>query len=78
MVSSLVEVPKAKTPAPVPETVDEDVDGVSDSSEGGGGDDDCETSSVGSDTSDTDLTNWRTKRGLPIVHKGPTSGSRKK
>ena len=31
---------------------------------------DCDSSSVGTDTSDTDLTNWRRRRGLPIAHKG--------
>ena len=69
---SLVMVPKETKPTPV--AVGEDVDGQSDSSVGDAKDD-CDSSSVGSDTSDTDLTNRRRNRGLPIVHKDPSSGS---
>ena len=72
MATSLVMLPKQKEPTPV--AVDEDVDGGSDSSVEAVGED-CDSSSVGSDTSDTDLTNWRRSRGLPIVHKDPSSSS---
>ena len=52
----------------------EDVDGASDSSNENEGNED-DISSVGTDTSDTDLTNWRQIRGLPIAHKEIASSS---
>ena len=71
--STLVLFPKGPAPLPT-EPVEEDIDGVRNSSNGSD-QEDCESSFVGTDTSDPDLTNWRRSRGLPIVRNDPSSGS---